>query len=194
MTAAHLIAPKRGTVDATTLKPNPLSDKPQTQFIQVERSHDERQGLRLHRYVIPYEFDYTAIAACTSSGGVSGGAGSSVSLPQIPATCRIMKVWAEVVTAFVNSAGSEDIDGVVLNTDAVIADAGISAAAGTYVAPEFTLAAVNSGADADAITYVFPKEYAVLVTPKVWFAGANGVTYTAGKMRLYVEVLSYFES
>jgi hypothetical protein len=193
----HLIAPKRGTVDATTLKPNPLSDKPQTFFAQVERGHDERAGMRLMRYTIPYEFDYTDIPTCTAAGGVSAGAGATVSLPQIPATSRILGVVAEVVTAFTNDAAggsTADIDAVALNTDVVLADAAITASAGVFKAPEFTLAAVSSGVDPDAITYVFPKKYSVLVTPKVYFAGADTVKYTAGKMRLFVEVLSYFEA
>lgn len=191
---AHYIAPKRGTVDPVTLKPNPLSDAIGTFFTQVVKTHDQVSGLRLTSYVIPYEFDFNDVPACTSTGGISGGAGATVVLPNIPATSRILSVWAEVVSSFVNSGGSQDIDAVTLNTDSVLADADIAAAAGVYVAPEFSLAAVASGVSADAVTCLFPKKYAVNVTPKVYFAGANTVTYSAGKMRLYVEVLSYFEA
>jgi hypothetical protein len=188
------LQPKRGKVDPTTLKPDPLPDKPQTLWAQVERTHDQVSGLRLQRYVIPYEFDYTDIPACTATGGVSGGAGATVTLPVIPAKARVLNVWAEMVTSFVNDAGSQDIDGVVLNTDTVIADALLAAnSTGIVAAPTFSLAAVNSGVSADEATQVLPKLYAVNVTPAVYFAGANTVLYTAGKMRLYVEVLSYFE-
>lgn len=187
------IQPKRGTVDPTTLKPNPLSDKPQTQFIQVEKTHDQVSGERLHHYTVAYEFDYASIPACTSTGGISGGAGATVSLNVIPANARVLNVDVEIVSNLVNDAGSQDVDGVYLNTDAVLADADISAAAGWYHAPNFTLAAVGSGVSADAVTYVFPREYQVNVTPILYFAGANTVRYTAGKVRVYVEVLSYFE-
>ena len=174
----QILAPKRGTVDPTTLKPNPLSDRPQTQFIQVEPSHDQNKGLRLHRYIIPLTFTYADIPTCTAAGGAGGGAGATVSLPQIPATCRVVCGWFETKTAWVNDAGTQEIDGVYLNTDAMIADGNITAAAGVI---EF---------DATAV----PVKYAVLVTPKVYFTGLDTVAYTAGEGVLYVEVISYFEA
>lgn len=173
----YLITPKRGTVDPTTLKPNPLSDKPQTYFIQVERAHNQVDGLRLQTYLIGYEFDYADLPACTATGGVGAGAGTKISLPQIPAVMRVVNGWVEVVDAFVNDAASQEIDGVYFNTDAMIADGNITAGTGIT---EF---------DAGAV----PAKYAVPVAPIVYFTGADTKIYTAGKMRIFVEVISYFE-
>jgi hypothetical protein len=78
----------------------------------------------------------------------------------------------------VNDASSQDVDAVKLNSDTIIADANITAAAGVYKADAATL----------------PKKYTVTLTPTVNLAGADGVKYTAGKVRLFIETLSFFEA
>ncbi len=173
------ITPKRGQLDAD-LFPNPLSDKPQTLFLQVERTRDQVSGLRLGEYWIAYEMSFSAsnVGTCLADRG-DGTAGLKVQFPQIPATLRILDLFVEIPTALVNSAGTQDIDGVLLNTDVAIADGNIAANTATLVS-----------ADAG----VCKVKYAVPVTPSVLLAGAGAVTYSVGKLRLFVKALGYFEA
>ena len=176
-----LITPKRGQVDATTLYPNPLPDKEQTLFLQVERTRDQVSGMRLGEYWIAYEMQFDAVntGLCTAAGGTGGGAGLTVSFPEIPAKCRVLDGFVEIPTALVNDAGTQDIDQVLLGATEVIADASIAANIATLVG--FAAAGVKLLLTANT-------------TPKVCLAGADTVLYNAGKLRLFIKVLGWFEA
>jgi len=175
-TPTTLLVPKRGTVD-TGLIPVSTPERPQTAWVQVERTRDEYSGKHLMEYYISAEFDFNDLPACTGTGGVSGGAGTKVSLGELPKKLRLLGGYLETVTAWVNDAASEEIDGVFLGSDALLADADITAAAGFV-----DLAA--------AATPIPPKIYATPQELIVYFAGAATKVYTAGKSRLYLKVLS----
>lgn len=179
MATIQILGPARGVVAADN-KPNPIPGKEQTMFTQVERTRDEVSGKHLTKYLWQFEAVMTVAnpLVCTATGGVAGGAGATLTFPTIPATARITDLYCEIVTALVNSAATQDVDAVKLNADVMIADANIAAAVGLF--------------KTDAATT--PKKYAVPVVPTICLAGADTVTYTAGKVRLFIETLSYFEA
>jgi hypothetical protein len=173
MTTIRILTPARGVV-APDGKPNPIPDKEQTMFTQVERERDEVSGKHLTKYLWQFEAVMTATDPLVCGGGVGG----VLTFPAIPATARVTDLYAEIVTALVNSAATQDVDAVNLNSDVAIADANITAAAGLYK--------VDAG--------VLPKKYSTTLIPTIVLTGADGVQYTAGKVRLFIETLSYFEA
>ncbi len=173
MATIKILTPARGVV-AVDGKPNPIPDKEQTMFTQVERARDEASGKHLTKYLWQFEAVMTVANPLVCGGGVGG----VLTFPTIPATMRVTDFYCEIATAVVNDAGTQEVDSVKLNADVIIADANITAAAGFYKA------------DAAAL----PKKYAVPVVPTVALTGADAVKYTAGKVRLFIETLSYFEA
>jgi hypothetical protein len=191
---ANLLGPKRGTRDGIADGVETvLPGSPHTLFVQVEATRDERQGMHPIEYYISYEFDYSDIPACTSAGGVSAGAGATVTLPELPIYARVVDAYFDTLTAFVNDGGTEEIDAVKIGSTSLFADGDLTAAAGMVKAPEFSLAAVNTGTDPDAVTQKFPIKLAAATPVYVYFAGANTVEYTAGKAILWLKVISYLD-
>jgi hypothetical protein len=181
------VQPKRGSGDFGSEQR--LQGSPHSLFMQVERTRDDREGQHPIRYFIGYEYGYADIPACTAAGGAGAGAGATVQFPELPANARILSVMHETLTAFVNDAATQDIDGVSIGDTSMIADAAITAAAGLVGAPLFTLA---EGAP-NVPTFIFPFKLATPATPKVYFAGANTVRYTAGAGIFWIEVVSYMD-
>src|SRR3972149_2437502 len=70
-TPTTLLVPKRGTVD-TGLIPVSTPERPQTAWVQVERTRDEYSGKHLMEYYISAEFDFNDLPACTGTGGRLG--------------------------------------------------------------------------------------------------------------------------
>ncbi len=173
MATIRILTPARGVVAADG-KPNPIPDKEQTMFTQVERERDEVSGKHLTKYLWQFE----AVMTATDPLVCGGGAGGVLTFPAIPATARVTDLYVEIATALVNDAATQDVDSVNLNADVAIADANITAAAGLYH--------VDAG--------VLPKKYATTLVPTITLTGADGVQYIAGKVRLFIETLSYFET
>ena len=181
------VQPQRGSGEFGSEKALPGS--PHTLFAQVERTRDDRQGQHPLSYWIAYEYGFADIPACTATGGISGGAGATLNLPDLPANARILSVMHETLTAFVNGAATQDIDGVSLGDTEIIADAAIDATAKLVVAPPFAL----TEGTPNTVAFTFPMKLAAATTPKIYFAGANTVKYTAGAGILWVEVVGYMD-
>lgn len=185
---ANLLGPKRGTRDGiATGVETVLPGSPHTLFVQVEPTRDDRAGMHPIEYYIPYEFTYADIPACTNTGGLSGGAGATVTLPVLPQYARIVDAYLDTLTPFVNSAGTQDIDAVTIGATSLFADADLTAAAGMVKAQEFEMSVPYEAVN------VFPIKLAAATPAYAYFAGANAVTYTAGAAILWLKVISYMD-
>ncbi len=173
MATIRILTPARGVV-APDGKPNPIPDKEQTMFTQVERERDEVSGKHLTKYLWQFEAVMTATDPLVCGGGVGG----VLTFPAIPAVARVTDLYVEIAQALVNNAATQDVDSVNLNADVAIADANITAAAGLY--------------HVDAA--VLPRKYSTTLIPTITLSGADGVQYITGKVRLFIETLSYFEA
>ena len=100
MATIRILTPARGVVAADG-KPNPIPDKEQTMFTQVERERDEVSGKHLTKYLWQFE----AVMTATDPLVCGGGAGGVLTFPAIPATARITDLYCEIATALVNDAG-----------------------------------------------------------------------------------------
>lgn len=175
-------------VPAADGKPNPLPSTPGTVFVQAVPTHDEYDGKRVLEYWYGYEYTFADIPACTSSGGLSGGAGSTVTFPLLPANARLLAVAHETLTPFVNSASTQDIDAVAVGVTSYLADSAITAGAGLVAALPLAV-----DFDYNTAVNVFPVKLAAAAAPLVYFAGANGVTYSAGHGILWIKIIGYLD-
>ena len=110
MATIRILTPARGVVAADG-KPNPIPDKEQTMFTQVERERDEVSGKHLTKYLWQFEAVMTAADPLVCGGG----AGGVLTFPAIPATARVTDLYVEIVTALVNDAATQEVDAVKLN-------------------------------------------------------------------------------
>lgn len=175
MAVLKTLTPQRGQTLADGT-PNPLRNMDETLFVQVERTRDEVSGKHPVRYFEAYVIDYTDIPACTATGGVSGGAGATVASAQLPKNTKILSAYVDVITPFVNSGATQEIDQVAVGATELFSDATLTAAA-QFKAASATL----------------PLKLSAAAPIYVYFAGADTVTYSAGRAIVYVEVLSYFD-
>jgi len=144
-------------------------------LLQVTNEHDEDLGKHPVTYTFAWKYTFADIPACTATGGAAGGAGATVLFPALPANCIVKDVMHRTPTAFVNSGGTQEIDGVLVSTDTWMADGDITAGAG--------LTLHGAGAPGHPLVYATPA------VPLIYFAGAAAVTYTSGVGILLIEVL-----
>ena len=149
-------------------------------YATVEKVRDEREGLRPMKYLLGYKFTFADIPACTAAGGIGGGAGTKVLFPALPPNARVTDFYLEIVTALVNSAGTQDVDGAGIVGTELIADAAATAAVGLW--PGGTAKSVN-----------LPLVCLTSLAPYIFLAGANLVTWTEGVGILWIEVIGYFQ-
>jgi hypothetical protein len=71
MATIRILTPARGVVAADG-KPNPIPDKEQTMFTQVERERDEVSGKHLTKYLWQFEAVMTATDPLVCGGGAGG--------------------------------------------------------------------------------------------------------------------------
>src|SRR3972149_6480826 len=116
-TPTTLLVPKRGTVD-TGLIPVSTPERPQTAWVQVERTRDEYSGKHLMEYYISAEFDFNDLPACTGTGGVSGGAGTKVSLGELPRNLRVLGCFLKGIPSGLKIQSSLHRERVFLGSDA----------------------------------------------------------------------------
>jgi len=188
-----LLAPQRGTLDATTLVESVIPGSPHTLFMQVEQTRDERAGQHPIEYYIPWEFTFADIPACTSAGGIPTSAGATLTLPVLPIYTRIVEMYLETLTAWVSTGGRQDIAGVAVGATILMVDAEVTAAVAMLKLSEFSLAAANSGTNADTVTQNFPIKLAAATAPKIYFEGNDADVYSAGRGILWIKVISYFD-
>jgi len=161
-----------------------------TAFVQVEHPRDDSQGQHLFEYFLTYDYTYADIPTGGTAGGISGGIGSKVSFPALPAHARVIDVLHETLTGFISTGVAPDIDGIFVGDTGVILDADVTATGVKMVVASLP----GSTSGLQALSYV-PLQAFGSVQPVVYFACAVATGYYyKGAGRLYVKVISFDEA